>query len=141
MLIHASCAARDGIGVLIRGRPGSGKSSLVLRLLRHGFELVADDCVLLDDGAARAPDRLRGLIEVRGLGIYRMPFRDAARVGLVVEAGAGADRIAAPVRCPLTGQPTIRLDLHAVATCDAIALASACLSGSVEEVAGPLARC
>ena len=37
MLMHASCAAREGWGVLLTGAPGSGKSDLLLRLLDRGF--------------------------------------------------------------------------------------------------------
>jgi HPr kinase/phosphorylase len=37
MQIHASCAARDGAGVLILGASGAGKSDMVLRLIDRGF--------------------------------------------------------------------------------------------------------
>jgi HPr kinase/phosphorylase len=73
MLLHASSVARDGDAVLILGPSGSGKSDLVLRLLHSGWSLVADDQVALraEAGALRpdAPAALRGLLEVRGLGI------------------------------------------------------------------------
>src|ERR1051326_6191249 len=41
-LVHASCVAVDGIGVLIRGPSGSGKSDLALRLIAGGADLVCD---------------------------------------------------------------------------------------------------
>ena len=63
MQIHASCAARDGAGVLLLGPPGSGKSDLVLRLLDRGFTLVADDRVVIEDGHASAPAALAGLLQ------------------------------------------------------------------------------
>jgi HPr kinase/phosphorylase len=73
MLVHASCAARAGQGVLLLGPPGSGKSDLLLRLLGEGFDLVADDQVRLAAGAdglmAAAPAALAGMLEVRGLGL------------------------------------------------------------------------
>ena len=137
-LHHASCAARGTAGVLIRGRPGTGKSSLLLRLLDRGFDLVADDCVLLDGAAARAPERLHGLLEIRGLGIYRLPARPAAVVRLVVEAGQPGERIAPRRLCPDTAAPVITLDLLSPGSAGVVALAVSCLEGRVEEVAGPL---
>jgi HPr kinase/phosphorylase len=60
-------------GIVLMGESGSGKSRLALSLLYEGARLVADDVVELRDGPGglrgRAPDRLRGLIEVRGVGI------------------------------------------------------------------------
>jgi HPr kinase/phosphorylase len=73
--IQAVLVVVHGIGVLIRGRPGSGKSLAALNLMRRGHKLVSDDLVEL----APAPDgELWGRaveedarIEIRGLGIYR----------------------------------------------------------------------
>lgn len=87
--IHASCVELDGVGVLLLGSPGSGKSDLALRLIDAGARLVADDRVVLEtlEGRliAQAPPALAGLIEVRGLGIQRLAFVDAVAVGLVAE--------------------------------------------------------
>ena len=67
--------AIDGRGILILGASGSGKSALALRLIGLGARLVADDRVIVaatpDGPTLDAPDPLRGLIEVRGLGIVR----------------------------------------------------------------------
>ena len=73
-LQHGGCAAYRSMGVLLLGPPGAGKSDLLLRLLdREGWKLVADDQILLrhHDGAllARAPPALKGMLEVRGLGV------------------------------------------------------------------------
>jgi HPr kinase/phosphorylase len=74
MLLHASCVARGAEAVLLLGPPGSGKSDLALRLIREGWALVADDqCVLRAEGdalRAEAPSTLRGMLEVRGLGVF-----------------------------------------------------------------------
>ncbi len=47
MLLHASCAALEGAAVLILAPPGGGKSDLLLRLVGRGWDLVADDQVVL----------------------------------------------------------------------------------------------
>ncbi|MGE0748454.1 MAG: HPr kinase/phosphorylase [Rhodospirillales bacterium] len=88
-LVHATCVALDRVGVLIRGPSGSGKSDLALRLIETGAVLVADDQVAVEPvgGALRAsaPGALRGLLEVRGIGIVPMESLDSAPVGLVVD--------------------------------------------------------
>lgn len=87
---HATAVAIGGRGVLIRGAPGSGKSSLALSLLQDCAEacLVGDDRVILarEGGAviASPPPELAGLLEARGLGILRLPFRSAP-LALVVD--------------------------------------------------------
>ncbi len=43
LTIHATAVALDGVGVLLRGPPGSGKSDLALRLIDQGARLIADD--------------------------------------------------------------------------------------------------
>jgi serine kinase of HPr protein (carbohydrate metabolism regulator) len=87
--LHGSCVAFEGVGILLRGPSGAGKSDLALRLIDAGAELVADDQVLLeareDRLVARAPERLGGLLEVRGLGVVELPQRTGVTVGLVVD--------------------------------------------------------
>jgi HPr kinase/phosphorylase len=87
--IHATCVAFDEGGVLLRGPSGAGKSDLALRLIDRGARLVADDRVDLDlHGGrvrARAPAALAGLMEIRGLGIVRMPFAAETDIALVVD--------------------------------------------------------
>ena len=100
MQLHASCAARDVHGVLLLGPPGSGKSDLLLRLLDRGFALVADDRVEVEDGVARAPAALAGLVEVRGLGILSLPCQAEARLALAVTRGPG-ERLPPPRRLQL----------------------------------------
>ncbi len=77
MLLHGSCAARGADAVLLLGPPGCGKSDLALRLIHEGWTLVADDQVALHVEAegtrlsAAPPPALHGMLEVRGLGIFR----------------------------------------------------------------------
>jgi len=88
--LHATCVRLGTTGVLIRGASGAGKSSLALRLIDRGAVLIADDRVRLvptpEGLMASPPARLAGLLEVRGLGICRLPTTvDPVRVDLVVD--------------------------------------------------------
>lgn len=87
--IHGTVVDIDGAGVLLRGPPGSGKSDLALRLIDRGAALVADDRVILsvDHGglAAFAPGPGAGKLEIRGLGIVRVPYLARADLHLVVD--------------------------------------------------------
>jgi hypothetical protein len=106
--IHATAVLVGARAVLIRGPAGSGKSRLALRLLQAAetgtirfARLVADDRVCLEavNGLvlARAPEVLAGLIEIRGLGLWRLPFEPVAAVGWVVDlAAADAARMPEP---------------------------------------------
>ena len=46
--LHAAALARDDRLLLLCGSPGAGKTTLAIALIRSGFDLVADDVVLLD---------------------------------------------------------------------------------------------
>ena len=88
--LHASVARVGDRGVLIRGRSGSGKSSLLLALVSSSSAtLVADDRVHLAaaDGRliASVPEAIAGQMEVRGVGIVRRPFVSPVAVDLVVD--------------------------------------------------------
>lgn len=66
-----------GIGVLITGDSGVGKSELGLELITRGHGLVADDVVEVsrvapDNLEGRCPELLRDFIEVRGLGLLNI---------------------------------------------------------------------
>jgi HPr kinase/phosphorylase len=139
MQIHASCATRDGAGVLLLGPPGSGKSDLVLRLLDRGFMLVADDRVEVEDGIARAPPRLAGLLEVRGLGILRLPHVQSVRLALAVELSATPPRLPAPAKHPELGLPLIAIDARSPSAAQRVALALDCVLGRVSQVTGAFA--
>jgi HPr kinase/phosphorylase len=62
-----------GMGVLITGDSGVGKSELALELISRGHGLVADDvvelaCIAPTTIEGRCPSMLRDYLEVRGLG-------------------------------------------------------------------------
>ncbi|QKT02916.1 HPr(Ser) kinase/phosphatase [Ectothiorhodospiraceae bacterium 2226] len=83
--LHGVFMSVSGIGVLITGSSGVGKSELALELLSRGHQLVADDAPELarispDTLCGTCPELLRGFLEVRGLGILdvRAIFGDNA---------------------------------------------------------------
>jgi HPr kinase/phosphorylase len=109
-VIHASCVALEGRGLLILGPSGSGKSALALDLIAQGAGLVADDrCILTRQGGrvqASCPPPLRGLIEARGVGLLRCPAADSAEVVLAIDLGQTEDARLPPVRhCTRIGVP------------------------------------
>ena len=89
VLVHASCVALEGKGVLLRGTTGAGKSDLALRLIEGGARLVADDRVALTSSGeallAAPPARIAGLLEVRGIGIVSMEYLHRCPVHLAVD--------------------------------------------------------
>jgi HPr kinase/phosphorylase len=137
--MHGSCVARDGDAILLVGPPGSGKSDLALRLLSCGFELVADDQVDIMDGVASCPAELAGLLEVRGLGIVRLPYRPGARLALIAELDGRADRLPMPAQHPDLRLPVVRIDAAAASAPDRITLALDCALGRISQVAGAFA--
>lgn len=94
-LIYGTVVTIGDWGVLLRGKSGSGKSDLALRLIGAGGLLVADDQIQLKlvDGLvwASAPAAIAGLLEVRGVGVMSMPVRGRAPIGLVVNLVARPD--------------------------------------------------
>jgi len=142
MRLHASCAARPGPdgydAVLLLGEPGAGKSDLALRLLDHRFLLVADDQVLIEHGMASAPAALAGLLEVRGMGIFRLPHIKAARLRLAVRLAVQPDRLPAPEIHAPTGLPLITLDPAAPSAAARVSLALDAAMGRISQIAGAL---
>lgn len=71
--IHGTLMEVFGIGVLITGDSGIGKSECALDLIIRGHRLIADDSVRIRDLGGRllgeAPEGIRDFIEIRGLGI------------------------------------------------------------------------
>ncbi|MCM3019673.1 HPr(Ser) kinase/phosphatase [Priestia megaterium] len=86
-----------GIGVLIMGKSGVGKSETALELVKRGHRLVADDCVEIrqedqDTLVGNAPGLIEHLLEIRGLGIINVmtlfgagAVRSYKRISLVIQ--------------------------------------------------------
>jgi len=140
--IHATLVARFGAdgwrGLLLRGPTGAGKSGLALALIQSGWRLVADDRVVVWISAGfawgAAPQNLKGLLEVRGVGVVFSPALNFAVISAVIDAAASPediDRIPQSATVPLCGVdlPACRLDFCAAsaagrtaAFCDALRL-------------------
>jgi serine kinase of HPr protein (carbohydrate metabolism regulator) len=103
--VHGTSVALDGAGVLLRGPSGAGKSDLALRLIDGGAALVADDQTELRRVGAglrmSAPPTIAGLLEVRGVGILRLPSVPSAILRLVVTLvpGVTIERLPEPREC------------------------------------------
>jgi HPr kinase/phosphorylase len=86
----------QGVGVLIRGSSGIGKSECVLGILERGYSLVSDDITQMRAVEGRelvgtSHERTRNYMEVRGLGVINVvsifgvgAFRPEKRLDLVV---------------------------------------------------------
>lgn len=90
--IHASAVLLGECGIIVRGASGTGKSALVAELLMLNTEaacLVADDRVAITAFygrlVANVPFEIAGLLEVRGVGIVRLPHVAPVVIRLVVD--------------------------------------------------------
>jgi len=95
--VHGVLVDLYGVGVLITGKSGVGKSETALDLVKRGHRLVADDCVEIRQEAentliGNAPKLIEHLLEIRGLGIIDImtlfgasAIRSFKRISLVIE--------------------------------------------------------
>lgn len=78
ILLHGELMDVYGVGVLIRGESGSGKSETALELIRSGHRIVADDVVEVsrvgDRLVGKAPDLTRHIMDVRGIGLIDLRY-------------------------------------------------------------------
>jgi serine kinase of HPr protein (carbohydrate metabolism regulator) len=135
VILHATLIAErrggEWRGVLMRGASGAGKSGLAIQLVRQGWRLVADDRVLVWRSGGRlfgrAPDRLRGLIEVRTVGVCStraLAFVEICRVVDAADDPAALDRVPDPSFAEIEGVvlPRLRLDLRTQTAAPALRL-------------------
>ncbi|UAL51949.1 MULTISPECIES: HPr(Ser) kinase/phosphatase [Metabacillus] len=95
--VHGVLVDVYGVGVLIVGKSGVGKSETALELVKRGHRLVADDCVEIrqedqDTLIGNAPDLIEHLLEIRGLGIINVmtlfgagAVRSYKRITLIID--------------------------------------------------------
>lgn len=94
--LHASAFAYRGMGCLLLGESGAGKSRLLAEAMIHGAELIADDRVqvgiLGDQLTASAPLQLEGVMELRGFGLVRADsFKSPHPIHVAITLDAKAD--------------------------------------------------
>jgi len=94
---HGTLLDINGVGVMIRGKSGLGKSEVALELVRRGHQLVADDRVDIyqrEKGVVvgEAPEILKKYLEIRGIGIVNVvqlfgvkAFKENKKIMLVVD--------------------------------------------------------
>lgn len=98
--IHGVLVDVYGIGVMIMGSSGIGKSETALELVKRGHRLVADDAVEIHQTGegtlvGHAPDLIKYLLEIRGLGIINVmtlfgagAVRDKKKISLIIRLEA-----------------------------------------------------
>ncbi|MDG4554349.1 MAG: HPr(Ser) kinase/phosphatase [Candidatus Competibacter sp.] len=121
-VVHGELLEVFGLGVLITGGSGIGKSELALELISRGHRLIADDTPTLTRVASSVlegtcPPALSDLLEVRGLGILniRRMFGDSAikrnkRIRLILHL-VKMEEIAPPADARLQGMRENRVIL------------------------------
>ncbi len=137
--IHATLVSFQHKGILLRGKSGSGKSDLALRLIMaHQAVLVADDRVNLwsenNKVFGSAPQEIAGKMEIRGVGIAQLPFLNQSEIFLCVDLVKDIkdiERLPLPEKVELEGRFIDRLRVYpfeSSATCKIIAKISGIIS-------------
>jgi len=95
--VHGVLMDINGMGTLIKGKSGIGKSEIALELIKRGHQLIADDLVEVYERevgtlVGNAPDTIKGFLEVRGVGIINVietfgiaAYREDKTIRLVIE--------------------------------------------------------
>lgn len=75
-VVHGVLMDVFGVGILLMGKSGVGKSEIALELISRGHRLVADDSVIIkninDQLIGKAPEKIRYFMEIRGIGIINI---------------------------------------------------------------------
>ena len=103
-LVHGVLVDVYGIGILMTGSSGIGKSETALELLKRGHRIVADDAVEIrqtseDTLVGSAPPLLQHLLEIRGLGVLNAmtlfgagAVRTHKKIEMIIELEAWQDQ-------------------------------------------------
>jgi HPr kinase/phosphorylase len=101
--VHGTLVNVYGLGVLIQGASGVGKSEIALELVRKGHYFVADDAVDVANVGYRLLGKANAIankfIEVRGLGILNIPrmlgiekVQESSNVDMIIELVLDEDK-------------------------------------------------
>ena len=102
--VHATLLDISGVGTLIIGKSGIGKSETSLDLIKRGHQLIADDLVEIMEKEpgnliGTAPDILKRYMEIRGIGVVDVvtmfgagAYRERKSINLVVELESWDDK-------------------------------------------------
>lgn len=75
-VMHGVLVDVFGVGILITGKSGVGKSEIALELVNRGHRLIADDSVIIkninDQLIGKSPEKIRYYMEIRGIGIINI---------------------------------------------------------------------
>lgn len=75
-VMHGVLVDVFGVGILITGKSGVGKSEIALELVNRGHRLIADDSVIIkninDQLVGKSPEKIRYYMEIRGIGIINI---------------------------------------------------------------------
>ena len=98
--VHGVLVDIYGVGVLLQGKSGIGKSETALELVKRGHRLVADDIInvkKIGEGelVGQAPEKSRYFLELRGIGI----------INVRTLFGAGAIKNNSPIEIIITMEP------------------------------------
>lgn len=101
-ILKANALRLGSAGLLLCGASGAGKSAVTLTLLeraalkQRSAALIADDyCALRFMRAslyAEAAPHIAGIMEIRGAGLFRLPYENCAQIHLVVELAGKGER-------------------------------------------------
>ncbi len=94
--VHGSLVEINGIGVLIVGQSGVGKSEAVIELLQRGHMFVSDDSVIIkrvgNNYFGSSPQITKNILEARGLGLINIgsiygekAIKEKSSIDLVIE--------------------------------------------------------
>lgn len=94
--VHGSLIEVNGIGVLIMGKSGIGKSEAVLELIQKGHRFISDDTVVLKriglDFVGEGAPLTKDFLEARGIGLIDIPriyglqsIANSVKVSLAIE--------------------------------------------------------
>jgi HPr kinase/phosphorylase len=115
--MHGTAISINGHGVLILGESGTGKTDLALRLIDRGALLICDDRVIVDSSSSipmlRQAPNIKGIIEVRGIGLITLDTKEYAPLRLCVLLNVVPDRLPdehAAHECAGFSIPKIALD-------------------------------